>query len=517
MKLTFSKEYEDYTDSAHWLPRFAQLKSTVSGFTGDVIGRMDPDALLCAMEDTEELMRYYCATRDLKNLETVMRKFYEMLQLCKAQQGETVQALYLEMVFLRIDAMLYRSTDQHRQSAQSYDRCVAVARKCVAAAKQATLPSEQRFYVGWNCVECWKEAAEAHDLALDTPGAVQLLREVIPVLQWLEPDMADAAGICDQASEIYTHAGTTLYQNGDPATGSRCLQSAYGLLRRLDEVHGSDFYMARAIWIRGIHGMHALMVEGNAQMMLQCEAEAEDYLRQRAGASVRDRAIAEAAKAIVLLQRSVAFQQNGKLQEAIAMADNGVSQLKISLDVLKEDYQDRAGYYRMVMEKITGRVYSSYVGAMESLGVMHFQNNDEATAESMLKAVLKELTETGGLRMLGSSSSLIQAEVLQYLGIIASDTADAYQAEFYGTQAADMALSLAEEGGNPAAWGIGVISCSLVAEVALNMKNKQKALIYADKGLTACDMLERLNPSSPQLQIRGNLQKFKRKASRKFF
>ena len=42
------------TDHAYWLPRFAQLKDAVSGFTGDVIRRLDPDALLCAMEDAEE-------------------------------------------------------------------------------------------------------------------------------------------------------------------------------------------------------------------------------------------------------------------------------------------------------------------------------------------------------------------------------------------------------------------------------------------------------------------------------
>ena len=169
------------------------------------------------------------------------------------------------------------------------------------------------------------------------------------------------------------------------------------------------------------------------------------------------------------------------------------------------------------MEKIAGRIYNSCVGAMESLGVMYFQSNDEAAAESILKDVLKELTETGGLRMAGSGSTLIQAETLQYLGIIASDKGDAYQAEFYGTQAADMALSLGEETGNPAAWGIGAISCSLVAELALNMKKKPKALTYAEKGLAACDALERINPSSPQLTMRDNLQKFKRKASRKFF
>ena len=377
--------------------------------------------------------------------------------------------------------------------------------------------SEQRLYVGWSCVECWKEAAEVHDLTMDTPGSIQLLREVLPVLQWLEPYMADAAGICDQTSEIYAQAGTVFYQHGDPATGNRCLDSAYNLLSMLDRVHGSDFYMARAIWIRSVHGLHALVTEGNPQIMLACETEAAEYLRRRIGANRRDRAIVEAAQSVVVLQRSVAFQQNGKLKEAIAMANDGTSQMKAALDTLKADYQDRAGYYRMIMERITGRIYSTYVGAMESLGVMYFQNDDEATAESILKDVLKELTEVGGMRMVGSNSALIQAEVLQYLGIIASDTGDVYQAEFYGTQAADLALSMGEETGNPAAWGIGIISCSLVAEVMLNMKKKPKALVYAEKGLAACDTLERLNPNSPQLQMRGNLQQFKRKASRKFF
>jgi hypothetical protein len=275
--------------------------------------------------------------------------------------------------------------------------------------------------------------------------------------------------------------------------------------------------MARAIWIRSVHGLHALVTEGNPQIMLACETEAAEYLRRRIGANRRDRAIVEAAQSVVVLQRSVAFQQNGKLKEAIAMANDGTSQMKAALDTLKADYQDRAGYYRMIMERITGRIYSTYVGAMESLGVMYFQNDDEATAESILKDVLKELTEVGGMRMVGSNSALIQAEVLQYLGIIASDTGDVYQAEFYGTQAADLALSMGEETGNPAAWGISIISCSLVAEVMLNMKKKPKALVYAEKGLAACDTLERLNPNSPQLQMRGNLQQFKRKASRKFF
>ena len=517
MNLSFLKAYEDYTDSANWQPRLSELTAIVSGITAGSIGQLDDQALLDTMEDVEELMRYYCVIQDMAKLEAAMRKFYDMLQLCKSRQIRNMEALYLEMVFLRMDAMLYRSNGQNRQSAQSYDRCLTVARQCFDAMLCTHLTKDQQLYVGWNCVECWREAAEVHDLALDTKGSVQLLREVIPMLQKLEPHLPYAPGICDQAAELYTNAGSILYQYGDPATGSTCYQNAYHLLSMLDIVHGSDFYMARAIWVRCVHGTMALMIENDAKMMLRSETEAQEYLRQRPEASLRDRTIVEAVNAMVLIQRSMAFQQNGKMAEAIRMTKTGVEKLGHCLDVLQKNYEGRYDHYRTVLEKITGRIYGSYVGAMESLGVMYFQNEDGAAAKEMLQEVLTELSETGGIRIQGSSSAMIHAETLQYLGFIALDEGNGYQADFYGTQAADMALSLGEETGNPLAWGVAVISCSLVAEMALGMKNKPKAKTYAEKGLTACDTLARLNPNSPQLQMRGNLEKFYKKASRRFF
>lgn len=517
MKLTFQKGYEEYSDSVHWLPRFEELKAIVSGLDTSRTAQLSNDALLDTMENVEELMRYYCVVQDFRQLEPVMRAFYALLQQCTARNMHNVQVLYLEMLFLRMDALLYRANGQHRQSAQGYDRCLAVARRCFDALKNAALSDEQRLFVGWNCVECWKEAAEVHDMALDTVGSSKILHEVIPVMQWLEPYLVDAAGICDQASELYANAASSFYQYGDPAGGNDCYIHAFDLLRSLDDLHGSDFYLARAIWIRSVHGMMELTVSGNPKIMLQCENEALSYLRQRAGAEPRDRSIVEAAKAIVQLQRSLTFQQNGKFSEAIEMAKNSIAELEASLDILKADYEQRQGYYRSVMERITGRIYNSHVGAMETLGVMYFQAGDEAAAEMMMQDVLKELTETGGLRMAGSGAALIQSEALQYLGIIASSEGNIYQADFYGTQAADLALSLGEETGNPGAWGVAAISCSLVAEIALSTKNKAKAATYAEKGLSACDALARINPNSPQLSMRGNLEKFKKKASRRFF
>ena len=101
--------------------------------------------------------------------------------------------------------------------------------------------------------------------------------------------------------------------------------------------------------------------------------------------------------------------------------------------------------------------------------------------------------------------------------MIASENGDVNQADFYGTQSADLASSLAESSGNSNAWVLTIASSSLVAELALAVKNKAKAAQYAERGLSACDMLAQAIPNHPHLALRSNLEKIKRKANRRFF
>jgi hypothetical protein len=199
------------------------------------------------------------------------------------------------------------------------------------------------------------------------------------------------------------------------------------------------------------------------------------------------------------------------------MISDSISTWNRCIEILQADYADRQGHYHMVLSGITGRIYNMRTTAMESLGIMYYQNQDMDNADATLKEVLEELTKTTGMHMSGSGSVVVHAEVLQYLGLIASDQGDPYQAEFYATQAADMAFSLGKDSGQANAWTLAVGSCSLAAEVALNMKNKTKAANYAQMGLEACDALAQLAPNHPYLSLRSNLTKFKKKATRWFF
>ena len=518
MRLTWNKEYEDYTDTANWQPRYEELCLFAEAFTMDWAEEKSDEILLDSLDMLEELLRFYCAESNMAKLEPVMRKFNSLLNLCRQRGMTGVEIRYMEMLFLRVNAMLYRMHGQHRQSADGYDRCVEAAGKCFQTMKASShLSGEQTAYVAWSCIECFKEASEIHDIILDIPGTLRLLREAVSLLEWMDKFLVDRPGICDQASELYAGAAGMFYQYGDTKAGGSCYRQASRLLNALDAVWGSDFYRARAIWLMSIHGTMAFHTEGDTAIMLQCEKEAHEYLRQRYAAKPRDLAIVESAKAAIGLQRSSVVQQSGKLDNAIAIARDAIRALEESFAVVQADYEGRNDYHASVMSRIASRINNIWVGSKETLGDMLFQSGDIAGSEAAMKEVLDNLTKTSGIRMTGSGAVLIQSEVLQYLGMIAAEHGDPYQTDFYGTQSADMAFNLGKESGNANAWGLAVGSCSLVAETALAMKNKPKAAQYADLGLKAADALAKANPNHYILSLRRDLEKYYKKANRRFF
>lgn len=518
MQLTYDKGYADYTDTAHWLPRLEQLKAAAGALTPDSAASMPDAQLLDAMEQLEELMRFYCSEQDFQGLEPAMRKFNDLLKLCRSRMISGVEVSYLEMVFLRLNALLYRGHGQNRQAAEGYQKCLDIAKRCFSQLRASShLNTEQILFVGWNCVECFRETAETNDAILNADASVETLRAMIPMLKWLETYILTAPGLCDQAAEQYTTIAGILYQHQDMVTAGRCYESAIELLNGLDTRIGSDFYRARAIWVHCNYGLMEFMQRGNPNVMIACEKEADEYLLERQFAEKRDTAIVQGAKGMVLIQKGLAFQQNGNLPQAISLAGEGCNMLKETLEVLENDYKPHRDYYRTVVFRIAARVYNSYVGALDGLGVMYYQNEDSDLAEQTFSTALDLLTDSDTYSMGESGSALIRAEANQYMSLISSDKGDVFQADFYGTQAADLAMELGEQTGNAGAWDIAMVSCCLVAEICLAMKNKPKALTYADKGLLACDNLAQLMPQNPKLQLRDNLIKFRKKASRRFF
>lgn len=513
MRLSWDTGYEDYTDLEHWEPKFAWLKSFAQNL--DTNASMGPEDLRDTLEVLEELMRFYCSQQDLKGLEPVMRKFAALLQRLPEAGPED---LYLQAFFLRLNGMLYRSVGQNRKALEQYDRSVAAAGRCYSMLENCrNLDPDQKFYVAWNCVECYREAAEVRDLLMDAPGAMEILRQVMPILYAMDAQLLESPGIADKASELYLGAGGLFWQNQDAEMGRYCFRSSARLLRELDRLYDSDFYLARAIWADSIHGTMAMLLGGDASVILQCEQDAAEYLQQRLYAQRRDKAIVDAARASATLQRAAYFQQNGQQAEAIAQFQIGIGLLEQSYDTLTAELGEQGGYRHGVINGIASRVHGAMVGAKQSLGVTYYQNDDPETARELLREVLERLNNKNGHRVVGTSGTMLQAATLEYLSLIAAGFGNYNEADFYGTQGADMALGVGRETGNPMIWEVALVCCSQVAEVALAMKNKAKAQQYAALGLEACDALERAMPDHPHLVLRGNLVKFHKKATRRFF
>lgn len=518
MRLTWNTGYQDYTDTENWLPRYEELVRFADTLDPREAAGLPEEQFLDSMEQLEELMRYYCSQGDANGLEPVMRKFSAMLTICDKRGIYGVEPLYLEMVFLRMNGVLYRAHGQNRQSADYYDRCVRIADLCARTLKESqTLTNEQVVYVGWNCIECRKEAAEVHDLLMETGASLELLRGTIPLLQWLDDYLLVFIGIAEKVADLYAMIGGTCYTCGDHANGDACHRHAVALLKKLGEHHDSDIDRAKAIWLLSIHGTLDFMTTGNAELMVRCEKEAEEFLEDHPWTAARNRAIVESSAAMVSYHRSLVLQQNGKPAEAISMAEQCVETLGWSLDVLLKDLAQHTGYAAAALKQIVSRVSNVRLACMDSLGVMYYCSDASAQAEKTFREILEKLSGNNGYEMAGSAAILIQAEALQYLAMLAAEQDNGYQLDFYATQAADMACELGRESNMANAWRLTVSNCCLVAEFALNSKNKPKAAAYAQMGLDACDALERIDPSASELEMRKLLSKLLRKANRRFF
>ena len=220
---------------------------------------------------------------------------------------------------------------------------------------------------------------------------------------------------------------------------------------------------------------------------------------------------------MISVQKSVALQQGGQLSQAIQAGTQGRKQLKQALNTLEAHYRSLQGYDRSVVYAIAGRIYNSYLGAMETLGVMLCQNDQYGKAKDVLTETLSLLESSGDYMVPETAAAMVRAEMYQYLSLVYSEDGDLFQMDSYAAQGADLALPLAEQTGNPGVWEIAAICCGLNSEASLIRKDKPRAKEYAQKGLDALEKLAALVPNHPRLSLRSNLEATLKKASRKFF
>ena len=170
-----------------------------------------------------------------------------------------------------------------------------------------------------------------------------------------------------------------------------------------------------------------------------------------------------------------------------------------------------------LLTEISAQLYGSRIAALEVLGVQYYQAGRQQEAREALERALSNLADNTSYHVPEGPSLLLRAESCEYLALIATEDGDVQRVEFYATQAIAFGERAAKTNGNPAAWELVALSAALAAETSIQMRQRQKAGDFARQGLAACEELAKISPDSQMLGLRAKLQKWEKKAGRRFF
>lgn len=173
-----------------------------------------------------------------------------------------------------------------------------------------------------------------------------------------------------------------------------------------------------------------------------------------------------------------------------------------------QSYRKRSGRWKM-------RLFGKKVVVLAHLIRRHNKQLNQAKAAP--EKAVDLLTSENEYKGWETGATIVYAECYLYLALIASEEGDAFKAEFYGARSVSFAAGMAKHTKNSAALGIEITVCALVCEFCLAVKNKPKAVEYAETGPEACSVLAGIDPQNDRLQLQTLLEKYRKKALRKFF
>lgn len=515
MRLSFDVGYEDYSDEANWLPHKQQLMTLVQKLDKAYIAELEDAVLLDAMEQVEELMRYYAAVTDYGSLEPVMRLQEELLQLGQFRKVQETGFTYLEMEFARINALLYRSEKMNREAMNETDVVCEKALLCFSKLKQEnSLKAEQIIYLGWACVECLNEAIQIYDVFLNIEAVHSCRNHAVCVLDWIQPYLSVYPGILERAADLYCTYGGNLYQCGEPIQGRDCFEKAITLLHRIGREQSDSFWMARSVFAKALYSLQELLYTGNTKLLYECEQEAKNILEKQ---SHYTNAILTAVLGMISVQKGKMSEQKGQIEWKIRETRSGCEQLQQATHELESDKGIRNSFYTASIRGIAARIFAFYVGALDEIGVCLYQKGSFSEAKETFVSILKSLNKNKDYQLGEQACSMMRAECSQFLALIAVEEQNVDEAEFYGEQAYLLAVELTVQTENVNALAIQTVCCNLLSALSFAEKEKKKAAQYAAQGICAAVRLRALVPEHPALVLQSSLERLQKKANRRFF
>lgn len=516
MRLTWNKEYDDYTD-ARWLPYYQKVCSIVNDAKEGKYTQEETDIILDVLEQISEAMNYEAYMGDFGKLEPTMRIYMALLNVIKQRNASQQGFFYPEMVFARLNALLYKSKKMNRQAANEYKEFCSLAHQCSSlVSNSTTLTDEQKLFLYWACIDGLHESVQTHTDILDISKSLSDSDEIISITAYAKPLAAISDGISERLGDTIADIAGVYCRNNRLTDGIRCYDEAIDIYNTLYHKNNSDFHKARALWIKVSKQLLILSATGNLSALSEVEADATQLINKN-GIHPGVYSIALGTLGLINMQKGAANQQSGALDAAVQLTEKSANQLENAMEIIEKEISNAAGHYKYILGQIAARLYSSLLSALDCLGVQCYHVQDHNKAMKAFTTALEKLTNSQKYFLDDESATLLRAEINQYMGIIHAENGDVNQAIFYVSQAADFSAGLAARSSNKNILNIAVLSNTLSAEYYLMLKDKSAALKYASKGIECVNKLSAIDPGNEILGLRASLEKYMKKASRKFF
>lgn len=107
------------------------------------------------------------------------------------------------------------------------------------------------------------------------------------------------------------------------------------------------------------------------------------------------------------------------------------------------------------------------------------------------------------------AGTITWAECLNYMAMIALEEGNDDEPVFYAEQSAPLTSELGKKVKNAILFQIEGYACSLLGEYYLNIRNKEKALQYAETGLSACEEWQGTEAHNGQPALVPLMEKFR--------
>ncbi|MCM1365421.1 MAG: hypothetical protein NC122_09670 [Faecalibacterium sp.] len=508
MKLNYSDNFNNEEDLNR---KLLHLKNKVIDELSEATQNMQTDAILDIMEDIDELMLCYAYIREYDELERMMRKQKELIDICKSRNEKSLGFMYIEMSFIRLNGMLFNLENDVNEGIKYYQIAFNIAKKCFEEVRSNyTYTESQELFILWKCIECSYETSYTYEKVFRFSDSLSVNKSIINMLLLVKSYAKNNIYICNRIIDICISVFGNMFANCHISEGQSCIDIAIDICQSFDDYN--EHFTALTVFLKSLYSCTL----SDFNMNYKCTDDVEKTVKELSEAYTfcdRDRAILSGAVGLSLSQLAKKHFVNNSFENASEMFEKSNEKLIDSFNMLQRELNG----INNIISMITTRIQFAYILNLINLGMVYFIDGNNTTANDIFIKAMDSVNKVGEKSMLTTKSVLqLKCNILKYLSIISLESENNLSCKYYSEIGINISEKICTHSNDIVFFRYSVDFYSIISEFHLKNKDKKSALFFANKALSTIDLLEKANVSSDFKDMRKIILDLKKKAKRWF-